>query len=107
MAAGRDDDMLGGKSLSCDFDRLRPDETRVAAQDVHLIGCEAGCVALIQILYVSVTAVLQRGPVECMRSDREPVVGRLLKRVCDVGGVPHDLLRHAADVYAGTAQPPA
>jgi len=34
----------------------------------------------------------------------EAVVARVLERVCELGRVPHHLLRHAAEVHAGAAE---
>ena len=99
--------MLGAQALPVDVNGLWADEPCTALHDGDAIRVEAGGITLIQVAHVLVAVALQGGPVMRMGSDGEAVVGRILQCMRDMARVPHDLFRHAADVHASAAQPPA
>ena len=103
-AAGRDDDVARGVGLAADLDPARARETGAGADErraalLHVLEVDAA-----QPLDVSVAARLQGREVMAHGREREAVIGGIVERVGDVGGVVHELLRHAADVDAGAAE---
>ena len=53
---------------------------------------------------VGLAGLDQLGPVEVVEGGVEAVVGAIFQGIGDLAGIPHGLLRHAADVDAGSTQ---
>src|SRR5690606_4797072 len=87
-----------------DIDRVRIDEVGEAVHQVDARLLHHAGVDAVEALDVGVAALLEGGPVEFVAGHGEAVAGRVAQRVGDAGRVPHDLLRHAADVHAGAPE---
>ncbi len=105
LAADRDDDAFGGVTRSLDLDRLRVDEPGTADDAHHPIALEVVGVDAVQPLDVGGATGHETGPVVAADIDVKAVVDGIVERVRQRGGMPHHLLRHAAAIDAGTAEP--
>src|SRR5690606_37513626 len=83
------------------------DEARALRDDVDCTARQIAGVNAVQALDVGVAAALQLPPVvpHGGRVDVETVVAGMGDRMSELGRVPYDFLRHAADVDAGAAEP--
>src|SRR6202043_1704119 len=102
--AARDDDVLGREATPGGRDRTRIDKARPGAHQFDLVPCQIGGVQVVQPQNVSVALLLQRCPVVPRDVQMETVVRGIVQRATEIGRVPGDFLRHAADVDAGAPE---
>jgi hypothetical protein len=76
----------------------------VTAQQRDAGVVEHARVDAVEALNVGAARLHQPPPVELHVADVEAVIGGVVQRFGDAGGVPHHLFGHAADVDAGAAQ---
>src|SRR5690606_18792539 len=100
-AAGGDGDVRRGQASAVDLDGVRIDEAPEAAQQGYAGLLQQAVVDAVETLDVSVSPGLEGTPVEGRRYEFEAVAGGVMELAGHVGGVPHHLLRYAADVHAG------
>src|SRR4029077_11472934 len=101
IAPGGDDDVRGGERAPGHADGVRVREPGAAPDELDVLPGEVGRVQPVQVGDVGVAPVAQPGPVVPLHGEIEAVVPGVVLRSAQLGGVPHDLLRHAADVHAG------
>ncbi len=104
-AAGGDDDVIGADLFAIHVEGPGIDETRTAPHVIDAVVLEVVDVPVIDTFYIFLPAFHQLLPVEAVDRDVEAVAGGVVvQHVGHVGGIPHDLLRHAAHVDAGAAE---
>jgi hypothetical protein len=103
-APGGEDDVRGAEGAVAGSDGVRIDEMPARAHEFDVALGEVRRVHPVQAVYVGVPPALELAPVMTQQLDLEAVALRILHGAAQVRGVPHDLLRHAADVHAGAAQ---
>ena len=103
-ATRRNDDTISPILAVTHRHRMCVDEASRARYVIDTASVEIFLVDTIEPFDVSITMRLERGPVVPVHVDIESVVGGALKLMQRLGGVPHDLFRHTADVDTGTTQ---
>ena len=96
--------MRGAQRAPRGRDQLRADEARTSLDVFDLALREIARVHAVQARNVRVALRLERQPVVPRGGRRKAVVDRVAQGFADFRGVPHDFLRHAADVHAGAAE---
>src|SRR6185312_1264033 len=84
--------------------RSAVDEARLATDQVHAALGEIALVDAVEPQDIGVALLLEDCPVVRSGWEREAVVARIAHALGETGRVPHDFLRHAADVHARAAQ---
>ncbi|MNS75291.1 hypothetical protein D3C72_1087990 [compost metagenome] len=103
-AAGGDQYVIGAVLLAINLDGVAADETGEALDDGDLVLAQHVLVGLVDAANIGLTGLDQLGPAEVIEGGVEAVVGPVSQGIGDLAGIPHGLLRHAADVDAGTPQ---
>ena len=96
--------MIRAVAGAVDVQGMRIDKTRRTLQVSNLRVFQIGGVPVIDVPDITLAGSDQFGPVESVDLDIETVASRIVQHMRHAGGVPHNLLRHAADVDAGAAQ---
>src|ERR1700729_1955303 len=98
--------MRRGERAARGINAVRIDEAR-APDDVldAARGKGVGVVAG-EARHVDIALALENPPVMALRGRGETVVAAVRARLGNLRGIPHDLLRHAADIHAGPAERP-
>ena len=104
-AAGGDHDVRRGQARLAGLDGAPVEEPGAAAHQGDALRRQIARIDAVEALDVRIALGLQRRPVAAAGLHVETVVARIAEGERDARGVPHDLLRHAADVDAGPAQP--
>src|SRR5690606_24012537 len=87
-----------------DRNLVRAGETRAAADQRNTAPREISRVNVVQARDVGIALALQRREIEPAYLERKAVLGRVCESGGELGGVPHDLLWHAADIDAGSTE---
>ena len=103
VAAGGDDDALGGDALAADIQRMRVDEGRARIEHGGAGLGQQAAVAGIQPVDLAVLGGDQPGPVMRALADIPAEADRVLGQGAVFAGLDQQLLRHAADIDAGAA----
>ena len=103
MAAGGDQDVVGGVMARGDLNRVRVDEDRAALDDLDAAVLEHVDVDLLQPIELLVLGGDQNGPVEGWRGHGPAEAGRVGKRIGELRAIDEELFRHAAAQDAGAA----
>ena len=103
-AAGGDQYVIGAVLLAINLDGVAADETGKALDDGDLVLAQHVLIGLVDAADVGLTGLDQPGPAEVIEGGIEAVVGSIPQGIGDLAGIPHGLLRHAADVDTGTPQ---
>src|SRR5205823_12025373 len=101
---GGEDDVRGLQAAPGGRGRVLIEEARPGAYQLDLVASQVRGVRLVQLEDVGVAPLLEQGPVVPGDLQPETVVRGVVQRAAQIGRVPVDLLRHAADVHAGAAQ---
>src|SRR6185503_19506884 len=101
--ADRNDNVFGRERVGTDLDCFRADEARPTPHDGHAVFCQRALMGSLQVEHMLVALSFENTPVEGMRWNGKTVVRCFIQRMGEVGAVPHDLLRHAADIHACAA----
>ena len=103
---GRDGHVVRREAGVADRHGARSDETGRAPVALDTLGLQAAGVDAVQPLDVGIPGPLERRPVELLPGYVEPVSRVVVDGVAERRRVPHQLLGDAADVDAGSAEPP-
>jgi hypothetical protein len=104
-AASGQHDRAGRDQSRANLHRLRRAQPRMLAQQFDLAALEVALVKRVEPRHELVALALELRPVVRRDADLEAVVGRIMQRMGDLTGIPHDLFGHAAHIYAGAAEP--
>ena len=99
----RNDDVLGRERVGADLHRLGADEARPTAHNRHAVLRESALIDAVQVEHMLVALSFENTPVKGMRWNGKSVIRCFIQSMGEAGAVPHDLLRHAADIHAGAA----
>ncbi len=97
--------MRARRGAPVDLDPVRSREARKAARELDLAIGEIALVDAVQPGDVSVAGTIERAPIVLGARHGEAIARRIVDRMRNLGGVPHDLLWDAAHVYAGAPEP--
>ncbi len=103
-AAGGDQYVIGAVLLAVHLDGVAADEAGEALDDGDLVLAQHVLVGLMNAADIGLAGLDQLGPAEVVESGVEAVVGAIFQGIGDLAGIPHGLLRHAADVDASSTQ---
>ena len=106
MAAGADDDVLGGDALAADIERVRIDEGGARLEDGRAGVVEQPLVDAVEPADLAVLRGDQLRPVVRPLLDLPAETGGVLGPGAVFAGLHQQLLRHAADIDAGAAPEP-
>ena len=104
QATCRDDDPVCRIRLAVDFDGMGIDEVRLTREQRNATFVEIAGIDAVQTRDVRVTFGADIGPGMLSAAYVEAEVPCMLQKMGVMRGVPHDLLRHAADIDAGAAK---
>src|SRR5690606_39222307 len=103
-AAGGEDDVRGGVAAPVHLDGTGTVKTRAARDAVDAaLACDAVPVA-VDVGNIGLAPANQRLPVGGAAGSCNAEPRRVVHRVSEVRGVPHDLLGYAAAIYTGSAE---
>ena len=103
MAAGGDDDALGGETLAADIQRVRIDEHRAGIEDRGAGTLQQLAVEGLEAADLLVLGGDQLVPVMRPLFDGPAEAGGVVRPATILAGLHQQLLRHAADIDAGAA----
>jgi hypothetical protein len=103
-ATGGDDDVRRRKLLAIDRDGVRIQKARPADHMPDVLARQIARIDAVQTLDVGITFGLEAGPVLAGDGHIKPIVARIVHQVREARRVVDQLLGHAADVDAGSAQ---
>lgn len=103
-ATGGDQDVVGRVVLAIDLDGVAADEAGEALDHGDLVLAQHVLIGLVDAADVGLAGLDQLGPAEVVEGGVETVVGAIFQGIGDLAGIPHGLLRYAADVDAGSTQ---
>ncbi|MNF72792.1 hypothetical protein D3C84_547750 [compost metagenome] len=103
-AAGRDQNIPGGKALAIDLDLMRIDDLRVPLMQGHAAVDQQVAINAIEAIDLAVLVGDQRRPVELRLIQAPAKTGSLLEVFGEVRTVDQQFFRHTADVHTGPAQ---
>src|SRR5690606_21544949 len=103
-AACSDQYVLSAHPLPADLDGVRASQPSPALDNLHAGIGEQALIDAIKTGDLGVLVLDQRLPVEMALSKAPAIAGRMFEFFSEGTGIDHQLLRHAADVDAGTPQ---
>jgi hypothetical protein len=98
-----DDDVARGDALLPHRDGVGVDQRRLGIDDAHARAVEQAAVDAGEALHLRRDGLLQRAPVMAAHVHVPAEAARILGPGAVLGGLDHQLLRHAADIDAGAA----
>src|SRR5690606_23141294 len=103
-AACSDQYVLSAHPLPADLDGVRASQPSPALDNLHAGIGEQAFIDAIKTGNLGVLVLDQRLPVEMALSKAPAIAGRMFEFLSEGTGIDHQLLRHAADVDAGSPQ---
>ena len=104
-AAGGDDQMVGAIALIAHRQSAGVGETAESTDQFDPRLGQIAQVPFVDVAHESIAGGLELFPVEAEIIQSEAIAGRIVERMSQMGGVPHDFLGHAADIDTGAAEP--
>src|SRR6202789_1986653 len=104
LAAGRNHDVPRRHALTIHFDAAPVQKSGGAAHVGDPFGRQIALVNAVQPQNVGIAFAFQCRPIVALHGNIETIVGGIDQPQGHARGVPHDLLRYAADVHAGPSQ---
>jgi hypothetical protein len=99
--------MFGFELALADGNPALADKTRIAGNELDLVLVEIARVNAVETLDIGLAVIDEFGPVVLGHAGGEAIVRRIARVLGEFRRMPHNLLRHTAHVYAGTAEPAA